>query len=331
MDKEMTMNGSRSRRAGFTLIELLVVIAIIAVLIGLLLPAVQKVREAANRMSCTNNLKQIGLALHNYHDTYKYLPSNIRPSAVSTVRVRWATFILPYIEQDNLWKNYNVTLNWSDPANRPIVSTRIKIYTCPSSPDPNRLDGIPEDIGSGNWSGVVAITDYAGIYGVDPRLLPLGLVDNSGSGATTKNNPIRFADVLDGLSNTILVTESAGKPNLWRLGKQVGQAPSPLVNGGGWCRPASEIAVLAGASADGVVIPGQYAINRTNGDDDSTTYPHPYYGTDGTGQIYSFHPGGANALFVDGSVQFIKETIDIRVLGRLVTRSSGEVVSAAEL
>jgi prepilin-type processing-associated H-X9-DG protein len=145
-----------------------------------------------------------------------------------------------------------------------------------------------------------------------------------------KNKPIGFAEILDGLSNTILVTESAGKPNLWRLGKQVGQAPNPLVNGGGWCRPASEIAVLAGSSADGVVIPGQYAINYTNGDD-GTTYPHPYYGTDGTGQIYSFHPGGANALFVDGSVQFIKQTIDIRVLGRLVTRQGGETVSAADL
>src|SRR5262249_16848690 len=153
-------------------------------------------------------------------------------------------------------------------------STRIKTYECPSSPDGSRLDGIPEDIGTSNWQGIVAITDYAGIYRVDPRLLTLNLVDNAGNGATTKNQPIRFADVLDGLSNTILVTESAGRPNLWRVNKQIGQAPSPLVNGGGWCRPASEIAVLAGASTDGVVIPGTVPMNVTNGDDGSI-YPHP--------------------------------------------------------
>jgi prepilin-type N-terminal cleavage/methylation domain-containing protein/prepilin-type processing-associated H-X9-DG protein len=324
------MKFRRTRRPGFTLIELLVVIAIIAVLIGLLLPAVQKVREAANRMSCTNNLKQIGLALHNYHDVFKVLPSNIRPSAISTVRVRWATFVLPYIEQDNLWKNYNTNVNWSDPLNLPVVSKRIKIYECPSAPDGSRMDGVPENLISGNWQPVVAVTDYAGIYGVDPRLLSLGLVDNAGAGSTVKNASIKFADIRDGLSNTIHITESAGRPNLWRVGKQVGQAPTPLVNGGGWCRPASEIAVLAGSSADGVVIPGQYAINYTNGDD-GTVYPNPYYGTDGTSQIYSFHPGGANALFVDGSVQFVKQNIDIRVLARLVTRNGGETASAADL
>jgi prepilin-type N-terminal cleavage/methylation domain-containing protein/prepilin-type processing-associated H-X9-DG protein len=315
---------SRFRKA-FTLIELLVVIAIIGILIGLLLPAVQKVREAANRASCQNNLKQIGLALHNFHDVNKHLPGNIRPSATNTVRVRWVTFLLPYFEQGNIYSAYHFDKNWGDPANLPLTSQPLKIFQCPSSPNPDRLDFLPEN----PTVGIAAIGDYSGIYGVDPELVTLGLVDEAGEGAVSKTKKLRFADFPDGLSNTIHVTESAGKPDLWQGRRQIGEAPTIMVNGGAWSRPASEIPWLRGSSSDGTVFPGPVAINATNGQQ-RTVYPDPFYGVDGTGAVYGFHPGGVNTLFVDGSVHFITESLDIRTFAALVTRAGGEVVTGLD-
>jgi prepilin-type N-terminal cleavage/methylation domain-containing protein/prepilin-type processing-associated H-X9-DG protein len=306
------------RRSAFTLIELLVVIAIIGILVGLLVPAVQKVRAAAARTQCQNNLKQIGLALHNHHDTYKSFPANVRPTAVSTVRIRWMTYLLPFIEQDNLFRNYDQTVNWHTPANLPVTSTPVSTYQCPGAPLPERLDGAPDN----GWVGIVAPSDYAGVYGIDQRLISLGIVGTFGDGLASKTNKLRIPDVSDGLSNTVHVTESAGRPDLYRAGKLV---QKNAVNGGGWCRPASEI-WLSGASADGSLVPGPCALNCTNGEDKGPAYPHPYYGVDGTGQVYSFHPGGANTLFGDGSVRFVNQSVPIHVFANLVTRAGGEPV-----
>jgi prepilin-type N-terminal cleavage/methylation domain-containing protein/prepilin-type processing-associated H-X9-DG protein len=317
-------HASGRARRGFTLIELLVVIAIIAILIGLLVPAVQKVRDSAARAQCQNNLKQIGLALHSYHDTYKHFPSNRRPSATNTIRQSWITYLLPYFEQRNILAIYDPTVNWSAPANAPAVNTRIAILECPSSPNPERLDYVPENPAV----SVAACTDYANVYGVDPRLASLGLVSQVGVGILPNNTKPRIADVRDGTSNTILVTESAGRPARYQNGQQVGTPPSTRVNGGGWCRPASSI-WLSGSSPDGQSIPGPCGINCTNGQG-VTSYPDPYYGVDGTGQIYGFHDGGVNTVFGDGSVRFLPSSLDINTLAALVTRAGGEPVSAGD-
>ncbi len=317
------MNRSTNARArAFTLIELLVVIAIIAILIGLLLPAVQKVREAAARMSCSNNLKQVGLALHNYESGNGTFPTSIRPPGVTTLpRVSWTISILPYIEQDNLVRNYNVNQTWDSTTNLPITSQKIKIFQCPSTPNPDRLDGDPQ---TAVWN-IVAVTDYSAVTCVATYANAPGA---GLPGILQKNVTVRIANVTDGLSNSLLVVESAGRPQIYRNGVPFGSPPAQQLNGGGWSRPGSDMD-FAPASADGsTYVNGTVAVGATNGFA-YPTYNMSPYGTDGTSEPYSFHAArGVNALLGDGSVRFINSSVSATTFAALSTCAGGEVLGS---
>jgi prepilin-type N-terminal cleavage/methylation domain-containing protein/prepilin-type processing-associated H-X9-DG protein len=314
----------RRKRTGFTLIELLVVIALIAVFIGLLLPTVQKVRAAAARIQCANNLKQLGLALHNYHDTMGVFPPayvNKGPYGNSGFNIThgWAPFILPYIEQQPLDNLYLWAFPDYAPENQPVVSRHLKVFQCPATPEQDRYMtfGVYAFFHTKGACG-----DYTIALGVDPVLAKLGWVDATGDyrGALT-NTPTptlslspapigtRVTDITDGTSNTILIAEDAGRPRVWQAGKA---GPDQALVGGPWDHFKGGI-ILQGATFDGTVQPGPCALNCIN-----------------DREVYAFHTGGANAVFADGSVHFLRVGMDIRIMARLITRAGGEVVSDSE-
>jgi prepilin-type N-terminal cleavage/methylation domain-containing protein/prepilin-type processing-associated H-X9-DG protein len=310
---------SRNRSRGFTLIELLVVIAIIAILIGLLLPAVQKVRDAAARMSCQNNLKQIGLACHNYADVNKsaFPPAwTLTPSPLNGGHA-WGTHVLPFLEQDNLFRQYDMKIPMMTAGNIAVISQRVKTFECPSSPTQNRLYN--ENIPAGALPGLPALAwqawagDYTATSGILGNTLNACFTPAGGGareGAMVFNLPTAIVAIQDGTSNTILVGELAARPAVYRQRRQV--ATTVIASGAGWGDPLNGECWFAGSLADGTGSNGPCVVNCTN--------------ERGRG-LYGFHTGGANVALCDGSVRFLSESMRNCTFAFMVTKAKGDIVN----
>src|SRR5262249_38065356 len=222
----MTTFRPAPRNRAFTLIELLVVIAIIAVLIGLLLPAVQKVREAAARVSCQSNLRQIGIAQHNYHGTYNYFPTTALDPATGINMRGILVDVLSYLEQDNLYRSFDITQPYDSPQNELAAQTAVKVFLCPSVPSPLFKVG-QKTTGKAFMQSASARCDYAVTDEVKNVATLTALVETSSlgqPGALNKMYPRPTAlGVTDGLSNTIFVVEKGGCTEHWQLGNVIPQ------------------------------------------------------------------------------------------------------------
>ena len=338
-----------SKRSAFTLVELLVVIAIIGILVGLLLPAVQAAREAARRMQCSNNLKQMGLAIHNHESAFKNIPASeitipaaAYPTTPSNPYGQSATFgtlfqILPYMEQANIYNLFDRKRSYIDPINMPpnygtankAAFATIPTYICPSTPGEQPSDYGPyfASIGLNLGAFVLPRTDYIPIKGIHGASLGLcaGMPNaNTRNGLLGTNNSetkpsIRFAEVTDGLSNTILFGELAGRQKLYfrgtpTPGNTLTAAVAPNTVPGltlnsfyGDHNTAREIRSYSGANIN---TPNQIGCSAVN-----------VYNENG---LYSFHTGGIQVAMGDGSVTFLSQSVSTTVYAAIITRDGGE-------
>jgi prepilin-type N-terminal cleavage/methylation domain-containing protein len=295
------MNDSPCRvpgRRGFTLIELLVVIGIIGILVGLLLPAVQKVREAASRLSCQNNLKQIGLAFHNHHDSLDYFPAggwywwtpptynNGTPAVGSQQAAGWAFQVLPYLEGDNIWKGGQAT----NDQNRILVAVGAthKVFFCPSRRLPQTVTIALPDYLNGR-SVTHALCDYAAANFHTTLAKQTGIV--------RQTNPTRIAEVTDGTSNTLMVSEK--RMNLAFMGQP---------------QESDAIGYTCGWDLDTARTTDKGPKQDNFGDNDRSK------------RFGSSHPGRFNAVLGDGSVRPISYSIDPVVFSYLGNKSDGQVI-----
>jgi prepilin-type N-terminal cleavage/methylation domain-containing protein len=326
----------RKRRA-FTLIELLVVIAIIAVLVALLLPAVQQAREAARRSQCKNNLHQIGLAFHNYHEALNAFPYAYFVGTNLNVN-NWATQLLPYLDQAPLYNQFNCSVPpfneavaFFPPAvvakNLSVIATTVPVFKCPSAPtaSPTYPGALPASVLGVAVSWTAAEGDYSVTTGVRSGYAQIAYAnfnpyDRGGvlvalGPPPNKNKTSRIADVVDGTSNTFIIGERTGGGIIYHKKQTFDGGPSPFTkaNGGGWADALNGEHWLKGALYDGTTQQngGPCAINCTNVLGDG---------------FHSFHDGGCHFLMTDGAVRFISANIAAFTMAGLITRIGTEVL-----
>jgi prepilin-type N-terminal cleavage/methylation domain-containing protein/prepilin-type processing-associated H-X9-DG protein len=343
------------RRRGFTLVELLIVIGIIAILIGLLLPAVQKVREAAARVQCLNNLKQLGIALHHHHDTQGAFPPGMVSSEanLSDAESTGFTFLLPYLEQDNTWRIYHFDQPWFQPDNYVAVGTSVKLFLCPSNRAEGTLDLRPYEAQWGVKLPPRAGTcDYAFCKGANGAMsrdwdrMPGQVRGVFGIRPPWEvRSGVRLTDIADGTSNTFAMGDAAAGSKLY-LVRDLSNPTQPVIE------PLSgqPIMLEQSWSAAGVgdtthpwygsvfAVTAQFGLPPDPRDEPMNRRPATptlaggdprgdnASGRDFVGGFRSMHPGGCNFLFCDGSVRFVPQAINPATYRALSTYAGGEVI-----
>jgi len=277
------------RRQGFTLIELLVVVAIIGILIALLLPAVQSVRESARRMQCANNLRQIGLALHGYLEAHEVFP----PAYTRDPGHNMLTFLLPHLELQEVYDRYDWGRPWDDAANRQATRVDLAVFVCPSAPSGRRYVA---DYATCEYIVSTVRDELLAGGHLSPRKDWDGFFKKGDAGESAPSTSL--ANVRDGLSNTFMLYEDAGRPLGYSEGTATG---SEGISGAPWASEDAEFWI--------------HEICHTS----------RMFNCFNSNEIYAFHPGGANFLYGDGTVRFQPESMPPETFVSLFTRAGGDL------
>ena len=331
LDRHVGRIGRGRPARGVTLVEMLVVVAVIGGLAGMLLPAVQQARESARQSQCLNNLKQIGIGLHNYAVARDSFPTGI---STSVVRYYWTAQILPYLDENPLAGSYDYTVLFYDARNRSAVQTSLSFMACPSTgADSTRQDSkFPLSTNALWWA---ASADYAGSQGPSKELWTIAPPQVSYPQPATADivgffkgavkpgeKGRRLRDITDGMAKSIAVFESAGRPQVWAFGNKIvdsGMVSSPTTKYVLYCAWANNNQVTAQGFKQDLTASDPSSQCKSPG-------PKLVNGSNNSG-IYSFHSGGANSLYADGSVRYLEEFASPDVVAAMLTIKAGDAVT----